>query len=117
MCKYLVVTCVLWHFFHFSEFIAIAIVQPRQVSTDSFVINHSPQYTVAAITSWVEFFTEGYLFPGMKQIYWLSNIGLTICIFGELLRKMAMFTAGSSFNHLVQCEKIQGSCFGNTWRI
>lgn len=55
-------------FFHFSEFVAIAIVQPKQVSTDSFVINHSPQYTVAAITSWLEFFVESYLFPG-KQYY------------------------------------------------
>lgn len=50
--------------FHFSEFIAIAIIQPTQVSTDSFVINHSPQYIVAAITSWLEFFMESYLFPG-----------------------------------------------------
>lgn len=50
--------------FHFSEFLAIAIVQPKEVSTDSFVINHSPQYTIAAITSWVEFFVEGYFFPG-----------------------------------------------------
>lgn len=55
--------CVL-AFFHFSEFVAIAIVQPKQVSPNSFVINHSPQYTVAAMTSWLEFFVESYLFPG-----------------------------------------------------
>ncbi|KAJ8971636.1 hypothetical protein NQ317_015912 [Molorchus minor] len=87
------------------EFIAIAVVQPKQVSTDSFVINHSLQYIVAAVTSWLEFFIEAYLFPGMKQIYWLSDIGLAICIAGEILRKVSIFTAGSSFHHLVQCEK------------
>lgn len=51
-------------FFHFSEFLSMAIIQPKQVSTDSFVINHSPQYIVAAVTSWLEFFIECYLFPG-----------------------------------------------------
>lgn len=55
-------------FFHFSEFIAITIIQPSQVTTDSFVINHSPQYIVAAITSWLEFFVESYVFPGNSYI-------------------------------------------------
>ncbi|KAJ8918403.1 hypothetical protein NQ315_008099 [Exocentrus adspersus] len=104
ICIFGVYMCVM-AFFHFSEFVAIAIVQPKQVSVDSFVINHSPQYTVAAITSWLEFFVESYLFPGMKQIVWVSNIGLLICIGGEILRKLSMFTAGTSFHHLVQCEK------------
>lgn len=54
--------------FHFTEFIAIAIIQPTQVTTDSFVINHSPQYIVAALTSWLEFFIESYLFPGEFKI-------------------------------------------------
>ncbi|XP_056648884.1 protein-S-isoprenylcysteine O-methyltransferase [Diorhabda sublineata] len=92
-------------FFHFSEFIAIGLVQPKFVSTDSFVLNHSPQYIAAALSSWLEFFLQCYFFPGLKQIYWLSNIGLGICVLGELLRKTAMLTAGSNFNHLVQCEK------------
>ncbi|KAF5281237.1 hypothetical protein FQA39_LY05123 [Lamprigera yunnana] len=32
-------------------------------------------------------------------------MGLVICIIGEVLRKVAMLTANSNFNHLVQCEK------------
>ncbi|XP_074041636.1 isoprenylcysteine carboxylmethyltransferase ste14 isoform X2 [Leptinotarsa decemlineata] len=92
-------------FFHFSEFMVIAIIQPKQVSTSSFVINHSPQYIIAAMSSWIEFLIECYIFPGMKQINWLSNIGLLMCILGEILRKVAMLTAGSSFSHLVQHEK------------
>ncbi|CAH1969068.1 unnamed protein product [Acanthoscelides obtectus] len=88
-------------FFHFSEFLFIALIQPKQVSTDSFVINHSPQYVIAAITSWLEFFLECYFFPGMKQVYWLSSVGICICVLGELLRKASMLTARSNFHHLV----------------
>lgn len=50
--------------FHFSEFIAIAIIQPNRVTANSFVLNHSPQYNIAAVTSWIEFFIEAYFFPG-----------------------------------------------------
>lgn len=40
-----------------------------------------------------------------KQITWLSATGLLMVVFGECLRKAAMFTAGSNFNHVVQNEK------------
>lgn len=50
--------------FHYSEFLCIAFIQPKLLSIDSFVINHSLQYTVAAATSWLEFFIETYFFPG-----------------------------------------------------
>ncbi|GJQ84141.1 hypothetical protein Trydic_g12113 [Trypoxylus dichotomus] len=91
--------------FHYTEFLSIAIIQPSQVTTDSFVINHSREYAVAAITSWVEYFIEYYFFPSMKNFCWISNFGLVTCIIGEVLRKSAMFTAKSNFNHIVQCEK------------
>lgn len=60
-------------FFHFSEFVTIATIQPTQVTTASFVINHSPQYIVAAITSWLEFFIESYLFPGE---FYIDNLSI-----------------------------------------
>ncbi|EPY86049.1 putative G-protein coupled receptor 153 [Camelus ferus] len=41
----------------------------------------------------------------LKQITWLSATGLLMVVFGECLRKAAMFTAGSNFNHVVQNEK------------
>lgn len=50
--------------FHYGEFLCMAYIQPKLVSVDSFVINHSMQYTIAAITSWLEFFIEAYFFPG-----------------------------------------------------
>lgn len=55
--------------FHFSEFVTIAIIHPSLVSSDSFVINHSPQYTIAAVSSWLEFAVESYFFPGKIEQY------------------------------------------------
>lgn len=91
--------------FHFSEYISIAIINPAALSCNSFVINHSKEYTCAAVASWCEFFIEYYLFPDMKTFQWVSYIGLIICIGGEILRKLAMITAESNFNHLVQSTK------------
>lgn len=92
-------------FFHFSEFVTMALIQPREVTTDAFMLYHSGAYVTASVVSWMEFFVEAYFFPEIKIIYWLSNIGICICIAGEILRKTAMFTANSNFNHLVQFEK------------
>ncbi|KAG8434240.1 hypothetical protein GDO86_012567 [Hymenochirus boettgeri] len=92
-------------FFHYSEYLVTAINNPKSLSLDSFLLNHSLEYTLAAMSSWVEFTVEKTLYPGMKQITWLSVIGLIMVLFGEMLRKCAMLTAGSNFNHIVQNEK------------
>uniref|UniRef100_A0A8C5WHA2 Protein-S-isoprenylcysteine O-methyltransferase n=1 Tax=Leptobrachium leishanense TaxID=445787 RepID=A0A8C5WHA2_9ANUR len=92
-------------FFHYSEYLVTALNNPRSLSLDSYLLNHSVEYTLAAISSWVEFTMERMLCPGLKQITWLSAIGLIMVLIGELLRKCAMLTAGSNFNHIVQNEK------------
>ncbi|CAI9551219.1 unnamed protein product [Staurois parvus] len=92
-------------FFHYSEYLITAVNNPKSLSLDSFLLNHSLEYTLAAISSWVEFTIEKTICPGLKQITWLSVIGLAMVIFGESLRKSAMLTAGSNFNHIVQNEK------------
>ncbi|MBN3323304.1 ICMT methyltransferase, partial [Atractosteus spatula] len=94
-------------FFHYSEYLVTAIINPRSLSLDSFLINHSLEYTVAAVSSWVEFTLERLLVPEMKQLGWLSLLGLLMVLFGDCLRKSAMLTAGSNFNHIVQNEKSQ----------
>lgn len=43
----------------------------------------------------------------LKQLKWLSFLGLLMVLCGEGLRKAAMLTAGSNFNHIVQNEKAQ----------
>ncbi|KAI1231473.1 hypothetical protein IHE44_0007924 [Lamprotornis superbus] len=109
--------------FHYSEYLVTAINNPRSLSLDSFLLNHSFEYNLAALSSWVEFTLEKLFFPGrllcpsltlpsytwlvweLKQITWLSTVGLLMVIFGDCLRKAAMLTAGSNFNHIVQNEK------------
>ncbi|XP_031649892.1 protein-S-isoprenylcysteine O-methyltransferase isoform X4 [Oncorhynchus kisutch] len=77
------------------------------LSLDSFLLNHSVEYTVAAVSSWVEFTIEKLSIPELKQLSWLSLVGLVMVLCGDFLRKSAMLTAGSNFNHIVQNEKAQ----------
>ncbi|XP_063319925.1 protein-S-isoprenylcysteine O-methyltransferase [Pelmatolapia mariae] len=94
-------------FFHYSEYLVTAIINPRSLSLDSFLLNHSVEYTLAAVSSWVEFIVEKLTVPELKQLSWLSFLGLFMVLCGEGLRKAAMLTAGSNFNHIVQNEKAQ----------
>ena len=59
-CRYTIVLCT----FHFSDHLAMALTNPRAVSDDSFMLNHSVAYSVAAVTSWIEFWIERFFFPG-----------------------------------------------------
>lgn len=92
-------------FFHFSEFVSVALTNPRTLSVNSFILNHSIQYGAAAVASWIEWGVEYYFFPDMKSYFWLSAVGVVMCITGEALRKSAMFTAKTNFNHTVQFVK------------
>uniref|UniRef100_A0A674P1S0 Protein-S-isoprenylcysteine O-methyltransferase n=1 Tax=Takifugu rubripes TaxID=31033 RepID=A0A674P1S0_TAKRU len=91
--------------FHYSEYLVTAIINPHSLSLDSFLLNHSVEYTLAAISSWVEFTVEKLTVPELKQLKWVSLLGLLMVLCGDILRKAAMLTAGSNFNHIVQNEK------------
>ncbi len=92
-------------FFHISEYIVTAIFNSHTLSMDSFLINHSWAYGIAAISSWVEFFLEYYFFPDLKALRLVTWVGIVLVVFGETLRKAAMFTAASNFTHVVQYHK------------
>lgn len=51
-------------FFHYSEFLGIAWSNPKTLSINAFLLYHSPQYVIAAISSWMEFLIEVLLYPG-----------------------------------------------------
>lgn len=85
-----------------------AFIKPKTLKLDSFLLNHSREYIIAAIASWVEFFVEWYFFPQLKLLTWFTYIGLAMCVFGETTRKLAMLTAGSNFNHIVQSRQEEG---------
>ena len=87
--------------FHYSEYLAIAWSNSKTLSVDAFMLNHSLQYKIAAIASWTEFVVELYFFPNLKGYIIPIVIGSILCGAGEVLRKLAIVTANSNFNHVV----------------
>ena len=92
-------------FFHFSEYFTTALWNPHRLSLDSFILNHSREYHIAALASWIEFFLETWLAPQIKAFYTISWCGLLLVVGGQLFRQLAMFTARSNFSHLISYEK------------
>ena len=93
--------------FHYMEFLTTALTNPANLSVDSYLLNHSCQYGLAAIASWIEYALEYWAFGAMTTSIYLriSSFGVIICIIGDCIRKLAMFHAGRSFNHIVQGTK------------
>ncbi|GER51434.1 protein-s isoprenylcysteine O-methyltransferase [Striga asiatica] len=88
-------------FFHSSEYVlAITFHGKNNVSLRSLLI--SKNYLLAMIGSLVEYFIEIYFFPEIKEHWFLSNMGLAMVVFGEIIRKLAIITAGRSFTHLIR---------------
>ena len=91
--------------FHYFEYAVTGLTNPSNLSTDSFLLNHSLQYWIAAIASWIEHFVELYFLPDYKHVSFLIGSGILICVICDILRKTAMFHAGASFSHIVQSTK------------
>lgn len=91
--------------FHYSEYMAIAWSNPKALNTDTFMLNHSAAYAIAAVSSWIEFAIEVYFWSAVKSDAYTLPIGITICLAGEVVRKVAILTANSNFNHVVQYRK------------
>lgn len=88
-------------FFHGSEFIlAIASHGRTNVTLESLLI--SKHYVLAMLFSLGEYLIESYFFPGLKMYWWVSNSGLVMVVVGEILRKLAIITAGKAFTHLIK---------------
>ena len=91
--------------FHFGEFVLTAMNQPREVTADSFLLNHSWAYGYAAVASWLEFWGEAYILPWIKQNSITLYIGLACVVAGQALRSTAMVTASTNFTHLVATHR------------
>ncbi|CAM8971310.1 unnamed protein product [Rhodiola kirilowii] len=93
-------------FFHGSEFIlAIYSHGKTNVTLESLLI--SKHYAFAMLFSVAEYLIELYLFPGMKSYWWGSNFGLVMVVIGEIIRKLAIITAGKAFTHLIKRRQEQ----------
>lgn len=97
--------CVVMSFFHWSEYMTQAVYNPDTTTVESYMLYHSHAYIIAVVASLIEYWLEWFVQPEMKSINAVSNIGMTIIVFGEALRKSSMITAKSNFNHYVQHDK------------
>jgi len=90
--------------FHLLEFFVTALFNPTQATTDSFLVNHSITYTLAALTSWTEFWLRFLFLPGWN-FWWSPWLGLPILCVSQIIRSWGMVTAGESFNHIIQTRR------------
>ncbi|KAF9432064.1 hypothetical protein BGZ76_011307 [Entomortierella beljakovae] len=88
--------------FHALEYIAIALFNPTKLKLDSFLLNHSPEYTLATASGVSEFLIEYYFFPQFKSFGYINKIGFILVIMGQVARTLAMFCAKSNFSHNVE---------------
>lgn len=95
--------------FHFLEYYITAKFNPLKVNSQSFLINNGMEYTCAHILAILECLLESYFFPDWKTFTYSKVIiafGCLLLIMGQIIRSLAMFTAGRSFSHIIQTEKI-----------
>ncbi|KAG2574484.1 probable protein-S-isoprenylcysteine O-methyltransferase [Panicum virgatum] len=88
-------------FFHGSEYVlAAAFHGRRNVTATSLLI--SKQYVLAMSFAMLEHLTEILIFPEVKEYWFVSNIGLLMVLIGEIIRKLAVVTAGRAFTHVIR---------------
>lgn len=95
--------------FHLGEFLLTARNQPRDVTADSFLLNHSRAYGVAFAAAVLEFWVGAAAFGAASRDSPLAlTVGAALCASGQALRAVAMLTASSNFTHLVQVRRRAG---------
>ncbi|KAI4297077.1 hypothetical protein L6164_036985 [Bauhinia variegata] len=88
-------------FFHISEYVlALVIHGISNVNLSSLLI--SKQYLLAMMFSLLEYIIEIVLFPGLKELWVVSDFGLVMVVTGEFIRKLAVITAKQSFTHHIR---------------
>ncbi|KAG2568530.1 probable protein-S-isoprenylcysteine O-methyltransferase [Panicum virgatum] len=88
-------------FFHGSEYVlAAAFHGRRNVTATSLLI--SKQYVLAMSFAMLEHLTEILIFPEVKEYWFISNIGLLMVLISEIIRKLAVVTAGRAFTHVIR---------------
>ena len=94
--------------FHLSEFFTTCTYNPQVVSSESFLVNHSEAYTLAALLSWLEFGAKVAVLPA-KLVYFpplpITAIGGLLTFGGMFVRIFAMVQCGKNFNHTIQASK------------
>lgn len=94
--------------FHFLEFFSTALWQPKVLSYDSFIVNHSRNYTIAVVASALEYWTEQFFFPSMKHNSFVAWLGLAVVLSGQAIRTAAMWTCKENFAHQIMHQRTEG---------
>jgi protein-S-isoprenylcysteine O-methyltransferase len=84
--------------FHLSEGFLVWCFNRDHLSWDSLLF--SWLYVAMLLLAIGEYWVEGHYLPVLKQPL-VSALGIALCIFGELVRKSAMVTAGCGFTHQI----------------
>lgn len=77
---------------HLFEYLFVCSFHFKDLKWESFLINQSNAYMIAAIVSWLEYYLEFRLVPSVMQQSSLF-VGLIIVTIGHYCRIAAMFTA------------------------
>eukprot|EP00761_Pharyngomonas_kirbyi_P013385 gb/GECH01013414.1/.p1 GENE.gb/GECH01013414.1/~~gb/GECH01013414.1/.p1 ORF type:complete len:190 (+),score=25.51 gb/GECH01013414.1/:1-570(+) len=90
-------------FYHISEGALAYVYNRSQFSIDSFLFQK--EYVGVMAISLLEYTIEAYLFPGLKNCYWISAFGAIAMLTGDIIRKIAMITAKQSFTHQIRTRR------------
>ena len=94
--------------FHAAEFLTTAAYKWRDLSYDSWLLNHSRAYTLAAFAACAEFWLEVSFAPGLKALGPLFAAGLCLVVLGHGARVLAMVTCGEHFAHRIATSRPEG---------
>ncbi|KAH7162349.1 Isoprenylcysteine carboxyl methyltransferase family-domain-containing protein [Dactylonectria estremocensis] len=97
--------------FHFLEFWCTAERNTLVAKIDSFLLTANwPSYAIAHSAAFLECGVVSVFFPNRRWAPfglspWILALGLFLTVIGQIVRSVAMFQAGASFNHMVQTRK------------
>jgi len=114
-----------WAFFHWAEFFVTASWNRSKCSVDcksssvffhifiphfdkAYLLENGLMYHLAHSAAIIEYLVSSYYWPSSKTYPYVSNIGIGLIIFGQILRSAAMIHASSNFSHAVAFYKLEG---------
>lgn len=93
--------------FHTLEYITTVRFK-QNANLSSFLLNHSRDYHLAMAGGLLEFFVELFLAPSLKIFGFMNYFGLLVVVMSQIVRTVAMITAGSNFSHHIADSKEKG---------
>ncbi|PON91236.1 Protein-S-isoprenylcysteine O-methyltransferase [Trema orientale] len=91
-------------FFQISECV-LAIIFGGNPKATLQILLFNKTYLFDMIFTLSEYFIEVFLVPELKELLWISYLGLLMVITGEIIRKIAMITAGYAFTHQIRTSR------------